>query len=360
MQRDDDDHSMEGQDSFIDVICNMVGILIVLVAIMGMRAARAPEELFASAIKAANQRSGIAPRSANAPDAADVATLKARLDQAVHQAHSVEDEVKSAFVQAVDLRRQSELVDAQREELLLARTIVEKQIDERRAKLDGTGQRQFDVQRQITESQVRLHELTQEQVSLLAEPTKVESVECVPTPLAKTVDGDDRELHVRLKHGQLAVVPTQALIDELVNRGGDYLRTGLSQHQEAQDTYGPIDGFRMRFSVERYEEVLPGASPLTPVRRSAIVQTAVFLPTTDAIGQGMEQALLPDSRFMQTLRAKRSTAPAVVAWVYPDSYAELRSLKKALWEQAVPLAVRPLNQGQPIVFSTAGSRASAQ
>jgi len=360
VHHDDDDHSMEGQDSFIDVICNMVGILIVLVAIMGMRAARAPEQLFASAIKAAHDRAEAAGSSVGASSDAEAAALITKLDAAVRQTRAAEAEVQTALVQAVDLRRQAELVDIQREQLLQARTLVEKQVDERRAKLDGAGQRQFDVQRQINESQVRLHELTQEQVSLLAEPSTVESVECVPTPLAKTVEGDDRELHVRIKRGQLAIVPTQALIDELVSRGGDYLRSGLSQRQEAQDTYGPIDGFRMRFSVERYEELLPGPSPLTPVRRAAIVQTAVFLPMTDGIGQAMEQALLPDSRFMQALRAKRAASPAVVAWVYPDSYGELRALKKALWEQAVPLAVRPLNPGQQIVFSTAGSRAAAQ
>ncbi len=357
MQRAEDDDSMAGQDSFIDVICNMVGILIVLVTIVGMRTSQAPAEFYAAAAKAAVASAN----SKAAPvDPTEVAKLKNQLDDAVRQARAAEDEVKTALVQAVDLRRESQIVDAQRQGLLQARTIVEQQIAERRSKLDAVGQRQFDVQRKITESQVRLHELTQEQVSLLAEPAKVEEVQCVPTPLAKTVNGDDRELHVRIKQGQLAIVPTQALLDELVAHGGDYLRSGLSQRQEAQDTYGPIDGFRMRFSVERYEELLPGASPLTPLRRTGVVQTAVFLPTADSIGQAMEQALLPDSRFMQTLRTKRSAAPAVVAWVYPDSYAELRSLKKALWELSVPLAVRPLTPGQPIVFSTEGSRAEAQ
>jgi len=124
--------------------------------------------------------------------------------------------------------------------------------------------------------------------------------------------------------------------------------------------YGPIDGFRMRYSVEKFEETFPSESPLTPARRSVVVHTAVFLPTTDNLGQDMEQALLPNSPFMLALRARRSAAPAVVAWVYPDSYAELRSLKKALWEAAVPLAVRPLPEGKQIVFSTAGTKSEAQ
>ena len=43
MEQHDDDDSMPGQDSFIDVVCNMVGILIVLVMIVGVRASRPAE-----------------------------------------------------------------------------------------------------------------------------------------------------------------------------------------------------------------------------------------------------------------------------------------------------------------------------
>ena len=43
MEQHDDDDSMPGQDSFIDVVCNMVGILIDLVMIVGVRASRPAE-----------------------------------------------------------------------------------------------------------------------------------------------------------------------------------------------------------------------------------------------------------------------------------------------------------------------------
>jgi hypothetical protein len=356
VQHDEDDDSMPGQDSFIDVICNMVGILIVLVTIFGMRASQAPAE--GPSAKSCVIGSNGASRSLHSAHDIDVAKLQAELDDALRLAHQTENEANTAIVQAVDLRLESQLLEAQREELTLTQAIVESKIAERRAKLDADGQRQFDVQRNITAAQIRLHELTQEQVSLLSAPAEIAEIECVPTPLAKTVTG--QELHIRLKHGQLAVVPDEALLKEAYGRGADYLRTGLSQHEEAQDTYGPINGFRMRYSVEKYEEVLPGPSPLTPARRTALVHTAVFLPTNDNLGQDMEQALLPSSPFMQALRAKRSGAPAVIAWVYPDSYAELRSLKKALWEAAIPLAVRPLSEGKNIVFSTAGTKSEAQ
>ena len=89
----------------------------------------------------------------------------------------------------------------------------------------------------------------QEQISLMGATEEVEEIESVPTPLAKTVTGD--EIHVRLRHGQLAVVPVDALLDEVEQRGGSYFRGGLAQRNEATDTYGPIDGFRLRLSVQR-------------------------------------------------------------------------------------------------------------
>jgi hypothetical protein len=63
---------------------------------------------------------------------------------------------------------------------------------------------------------------------------------------------------------------------------------------------------------------------------------------------------------MRTLRSKRTANPAVIAWVYADSYAELRTLKREIWKAGLPLGVRPVVGDQPIVFVTGGSRAVVQ
>jgi hypothetical protein len=343
-----DDDSMPGQDSFIDVICNMVGILITLVVVVGMRVSQ-------MVIEPATEATPAVARSASA---AEAARLQQELDAALQARRDAADEIRTALTQASDMRLNAALVDARREQLALLRAEAEQEIAARRAKLDAESQAQFDVQREIAEDQIRLDALTKEQISLLREPTEVEEIESVPTPLAKTVTGD--EIHVRLRHGQLAVVPVDALLDEVTRRGGTYLRGGLEQRNEASDTYGPIDGFRLRLSVQRFVESAPAnALPGTP-RRAAMVLQGVFLPTTDDLGVAIDQALLPNSAFSAALRSRRSAVGAVTAWVYPDSYAELRTLKKAMWEAGVPLAVRPLGENQPIIFSTLGSKSAAQ
>lgn len=338
-----EDDSMPGQDSFIDVICNMVGILITLVVVVGMRVSQMVIEA----------PTNVTPAVARA-STGNVVKLRKELDDALRERRNVQDEIETNMLQAVDMRANAELVDARREQLSLVRAEVEKDIAQRRAELDADAQKQFDAQRAIAEAQIKLNALTQEQLSLLNASDKVEEVETVPTPLAKTVTGD--EIHVRLRHGQLAVVPVDQLLDEVQHRGGSYLRGGLEQRNEVMDTYGPIDGFRLRLSAQRFQEEGSAGEP----RRSAVVLQGVFTPTSDDIGLPVDQMLLPNSAFSAAIRARRSAVGAVTAWVYPDSYAELRTLKKAMWEAGVPLAVRPLGDGQPIIFSTLGSKSAAQ
>jgi hypothetical protein len=352
MAHAEEDDALPGQDSFIDVVCNMVGILIVLVMIVGVRASSADTPPVIAA------KATVASATAKRRQGTDAKTL-AELNETANRAAEAEREINTAVQQVADMAVQSALIDARRQELSILQAAIEQQIAERRDKLDGVGKRQFDAQREIAANEIKLHQLTQEQLTLVSQSSAVEEIECVPTPLAKEVTGE--EIHVRLRRGQLAVVPAEALMEEVKLRGADYLRNGLRDRNQAEDVFGPIDGFRMRMSAQRIEaEVIPGQSPLTAPERSTVVLQGVFLPTADNIGQPVEQALLPDSSFMRALRSKRSTAPAVTVWVYPDSYTELRSLKKAMWEAGVPMAVRPLADGQPIIFSTAGTRSAAQ
>jgi hypothetical protein len=357
MEQHDDDDSMPGQDSFIDVVCNMVGILIVLVMIVGVRASR-PAEFDAAMLpkktEANAEEEGKIETTGAKEQLVDSTELRKEFDKASTANRELEQEAK----RLLDLKIQAAATEARREQLLLLQTAVEQQIADRRAKLDEAGQKQFDVQRAIAEAEMKLAELTQEQVSLVSQTVDVEEVECVPTPLAKTVEGD--EIHVRIKRGMLAVVPADALLEEVRARGGDYIRSGLRDRNAVQDVYGPIDGFRMRLTVKRHTVAVQGPPGVPMPPQTAVELQGVFLPISEDIGQTIDQALLPSSHLMRQLRARKTASPAVTAWVYPDSYGELRTLKRAMWESGVALAIRPLPHGQPIIFSTSGTKSSAQ
>ena len=348
MEQHDDDDSMPGQDSFIDVVCNMVGILIVLVMIVGVRASR-PAEFDAA----------MTPKKPKADAGVNEQLVDAReLEKEIEEANKATKELEREAARVVDLAVQAAATEQRRQQLLMLQTAVEQQIAERRAKLDEAGKTQFDVQRAIAEAEIKLTELTQEQISLVSQTADVEEVECVPTPLAKTVEGD--EIHVRIKRGLLAVVPSDALLEDVSARGGDYIRRGLRDRNAVEDVYGPIDGFRMRLTVTRHTVAVQGPPGVPMPPQTAVELQGVFLPISEDIGQTIDQALLPSSVFMRQLKSRRATSPAVTAWVYPDSYGELRTLKRAMWEAGVALAIRPLPHGQPIIFSTSGSKSSAQ
>ncbi|HMO83952.1 MAG TPA: hypothetical protein PKC18_03430, partial [Lacipirellulaceae bacterium] len=234
-----DDDSMPGQDSFIDVICNMVGILITLVVVVGVRVSQ-------SMFDPSTEATPAAVRPAPPEGAAEVA---AELRDARRAWRDAREELARAQVELTDMMVQQDLVSLRRDQLSLIRAQAEQEIARRRAELDEAAQHDFDVQRQIAEAQFRLDQLTQEQLSLITAPEDVEELETVPTPLAKTVSGD--EIHVRLRRGQLAVVPVDELLREVERRGGASPRGGLEQRNEGGGGGGAHRGGPPRAALSR-------------------------------------------------------------------------------------------------------------
>jgi hypothetical protein len=118
----------------------------------------------------------------------------------------------------------------------------------------------------------------------------------------------------------------------------------------------------MKFILEKEDadDAMPGGYPAGDAEGTALYQAALFAPTSSHIGEPVDQALQADSEFMRVLAANRATAQAVVVWVYPDSYEELRTLKKALWEMNISIVVIPRNHDQLIKMGSRGARPRAQ
>lgn len=341
MPRAESEDVTPGGDSFLDIIANMVGILIILVMVVGVRAGKG----------------ALAP-SPPAVETVSAEDLEGRVAELRRQSLLQREEIVQTAARAQNAYQETSLVDRQRHEMEVLRAQAEGELAERREQLDAARQREFDVQREINEAQIELSRLTQQQLQLVSQPLDVEEIESTPTPIASTVK--EEAIYVRIKHGNISVVPVVEL-RSLVFGGEsrDYLVGALRQRHEAADLFGPVDGFRLRFRVERYAEAVPGT--VGPgMARVSNVMSAELLPEADDVGQPMEQALLPGSPLMRALSRRPANTTPVLAWVYPDSYDELRSLKKALWERDIALAVWPVDQNQPIVMSTNGSRAEAQ
>jgi hypothetical protein len=120
---------------------------------------------------------------------------------------------------------------------------------------------------------------------------------------------------------------------------------------EIVDTLGPIGGFRMRYAVQRRHTA-----------RGTSLQLAYLelQPESRGLGEPLEAALAPDSRFREKLAMVSPRQYTITVWTYPDSFAEFRKLKKELYEMGYPVAGRPLPEGMLISASPHGSRSSAQ
>ena len=93
-------------------------------------------------------------------------------------------ELEKISTQLVRIRDEAAEFDNNRVTLAMHRSVIEEDIARRRGELDAEKQKEFDVQRRIAESQIKLDQLTKQQMGLLSGPETIETLESVPTPLA--------------------------------------------------------------------------------------------------------------------------------------------------------------------------------
>ena len=323
-RRSEIEHEAGNDSSFLDVITNCVGILIILVIVVGQQAKNEP--LAIAAREAAEKLQSVRAAAASMEqDAHDVAT-------------------QMAIVQS-ELAARS----AERTEVNTLIAALEARLAGRRAALDEKSRREYDVQRDLKLASAELErtEHERQQVGKAVMPQTVE-IESYPTPIGKTVEG--KEAHFQLLGGRLAFVPLENFKEKLYDRLREYVRDSDSQ-PEVVDTLGPISGFRLRYTIERYE---------TPRGIMAQISHFEMLPTSNTLGEPIEVALGKKSQFRDKLEMMSPRQYTITVWTYSDSFAEYRRLKKELYNLGYPVAARPLLPGMPIAASPQGSKSSAQ
>jgi hypothetical protein len=325
MARSSEDHEANfGSDSFLDVITNFVGILIILVMVVGSSAKQAIDALSEPA------------------ESAELAKSRAEAIAAEQDVHRMEGQVEGV---------QAELAGraAQRNQLNTWITAIEHDLAERRAKLDGQSRSRYDVDRDLALAKNELAQLEseREQAEKTAAPETIK-IESYPTPLSKTVDS--KEAHFQLIGGRLTFVPFEALVDKLQEAMREHSRR-FDEQPELTDTLGPVGGFRMRYSIDRFD------TPRGSILRVAQIE---FLPVSSQLGETIEMAMAQQSTLREKLKMMSPRQYTITVWTYPDSFAEFRQLKKELYQLGYAVAARPLPMGLPIGASPNGSKSSAE
>lgn len=329
-----------GQDSFLDVVANLVGIIIILIIVVGVATKKAVVEHGTTA--------AIAAASAQTP--------AANLDDARAALAAVESDI---YRTAQKMQREQLEVSfrrAERDRVLAMISAAERGMKEQREKLDEPQKAQFDLEQSKDAAQRELEQIERDKLALeRSRPTKG-IIEHLPTPMAKTVFG--REIHMRLGNGRLAFVPWDDLVERLKNDASQKMYR-LKDSNVFTETLGPVDGFWIRYTIKKTEQQVTVRGGVAMQQRAEL-DRFVIVPVAEDVGETVEQALRADSDFMARFEKLDPSRTTVTVWVYPDSFHHFRTFKKLLFDRGFLTAARPLPDGHPIGGSPEGTRSNAE
>lgn len=333
-----EDVSIEN-DSFLDIVANIVGILIILVVLVGVRAKHAP-------------------LTASIPGPAPVEE-KAESGEPDGIEWKLREETLDINRQGLQLAEEAIVRDQQRNQLAMMVAAAERNLEDERNRLEGTARAEYDLERNLAQEQARLSDAIR--ASLLAQQDQSAArpvdLEHRPTPISHTVHG--REIHLLLDEGRVVVVPFEKLVEQFKQ---EFERKAyrLQQQSELTDKMGPLDGFRLRYTIERID--ITGDEYMQTGRTGSVIRLRriEFLPENKRLGETVDEALADGSLLRETLALYRPDRDTVTIWAYPDGFGDCQRLKKLLYRLGYSVAARPLPYGVPISASPDGSRSAAQ
>jgi hypothetical protein len=318
-------HESAGTDSFLDVTTNIVGILIILVMIVGMRAQNPIVQ------------------------AASMTESEDKVAALTHQAANIEYDARRLSEQTQAVENEIKIKSAERQVIATMISAAEHEIEDQRSKLDSEKQADFDLRRQLEESRAMIGKGEADLKSLENIKAPVQEVRHYPTPLSRTVIG--HEIQFQLSAGRIVNIPWDDFFDDV---RGDLRRTGrdLLNNENEVGVVGPRNGFELHYVLA------------TVAERGRIVgvvtKEAILVPLSNDQGETVSDALKEKSDFRAILARNSPHETTVTLWTYADSFEDFRRLKAELQNLGYAVSGRPMPKGMPIGFSREGTKSLAQ
>lgn len=175
------------------------------------------------------------------------------------------------------------------------------------------------------------------------------------TPVSRVVDG--KEIHFHVKDNRVAYVPLMELVERMkpqLRRQKDW----LLKYREHKGRVGPHRGFLLDYVVVRKK-----LSALESARNGGAARIVPILlkfePVEELTRETLDRALRPGSVFIREMQMA-DVNTTLTFWVYPDSYGMYRQLKKFAHAEGFTVAARPLEEGEVIKASPWGSKSAGQ
>jgi len=339
-----------GQDSFLDIVANLVGILIILVVVVGAQASA----------------SWVKPKP-NAEVADEIEVLESELSKSSDVFLKLQADNEQLEERIIRENQFAAALTDQRHQMLMQLSIVKGEIKKQRDELVQASYSEDDAKRENLRKQNdfaarklelerQLESVVRESNAVTANEPKSEVIKHFPNPIAKTVFSE--EVHFRLADGKLAYVP----MDELIQRMKAEWKMKaekLKQANRTLETVGPIGNFRMQY--ELVAKNVQQSTTVGPVgARSVQFKQFHLLPINASFGESVDDAMKPGSQFQKVLGRYEPRKTTVSIWVYPGSFDEHQRVKTWLHENKFQMASWPLDFGKRISGGPNGFKTSAQ
>lgn len=320
-------NSSVGSESFVDVIANLIGVLVVLVAIVGIHV-RTQATL------------------ENEPE-----RLEKTLGELIARLTALEQELDSLRADRIRLRNDLDKQKAEAKALEQELTTLlqaQHEVASQSAKLE-------EEVRDLRIGVARHRERDARGVASVPEERRL----VLKAPVSRPVGPGEAELHFELQQARVTYLPIQSLLAAARVKRQD-LQPVLERTGQAEGVVGPIGDFVLRFKVALDEQalarrVLVGAGPY----QARLVEWTL-VPVKDQRGEPVDVAIGNGGSLRRLLAGRNPKTTFITVWVYPDSFAEFRRLRDALYELGYFVAARPLPDGIPIAGSIDGTRSYAQ
>ena len=326
-----------GQDAFLDIVANLVGILIILVVLVGAHAR-------SNATNPPEPKVDLTEKVTAASLASDQAA--SRMNVLIKDNEDIEvliDQENAVARQLTEVRHQR----------LVVMEELKRQLAVKQSELEARDQAILKQQSKKIELERELKQLTDTVAavsSLNTNTSDEKTIDHYPNPIASTVFS--QEVHFRLTGGKLVYVP----MDELVNKmkqDWQLIAERKTEFNTARDTIGPIGNFRLQYELETLAT--------NGTRRQIRFKRFALFPVVETAGEPTESALSnPDSHWNRVLKNLNPAQTTVSIWVYPDSFQDHAQVKKWLYENKYKMASWPLEFGRLISGGPDGLKTSAQ
>jgi len=358
---------MFGSDSFLDVMSNMVGILIILiVVVLGMKVAPPPgtPPLVLGKTATPTVKPAVSapapvteeplvlrdfPQFAPLPEIKPDATL-------LSQATAAREEYQALTNHLAQLQQETEKLQQQRQDQADQINLLQQQISEKVDSLRSDRAQVSTLETNVIELKSEVAALQQRLVDTPDDAAPVEQLTHRLPPIGKIVSGE--EIHFRLDGNQVTRVPVAELAQD-VQRDIDRRKEILLSRSFYQGTTRAIDGYMMEYVLQRLSMSLADELKNGPGTVRIGVTSWVIRPVGPLKTETAEEAIRPHSAFRAALAEAGPTA-TITFWVYPDSFDIHHKLTEIAHQGNFWVASRPLPTGVPIAGSPHGSKSIAQ